>query len=53
MQTPLSAQPASDFNTLEHVIHHDIVEIEDLDEFLTEDVEDCVHAMLANAGCFS
>lgn len=45
-------QPADDFITLEHAIHHDIVDIEDTDEFLAaEEVEDCVQAMLGNADC--
>lgn len=45
-------QPANDFTALEHAIHHDIVDIEDADEFLEADAEDCVHSMLGNAGCF-
>ena len=52
MQTSLSAPPANDFAALEHAIHHDIVDIEDADEFLESDPEDCVHTMLGNAGCF-
>ena len=45
-------QFANDTINLEHAIHHDIVDIEDADEFLTDDAEDCMHAMLGNAGCF-
>lgn len=37
---------------LEHAIRHDIEEFDDLDEFLADDTEDCMQAMLGNAGCF-
>lgn len=45
-------QLTNDFIALEHAIHHDIVDIEDIDEFLSDDPEDCVHFLLSNAGCF-
>ena len=47
-------QPTNDFIALEHAIHHDIVDMEDTDEFLAvEEVEDCVHACLCEAGAFA
>lgn len=46
------SEPVNDPINLEHIIHHDIVDIEDLDEFLADDPEDCMHVMLGNAGCF-
>ena len=52
MFLPSPSQSINDVVALEHVIHHDIVDIEDLDEFLADDPEDCMHVMLGNAGCF-
>lgn len=50
LQSP--SQSINDVVALEHAIQHDIVDIEDLDEFLADDPEDCMHVMLGNAGCF-
>lgn len=50
MLSPSIAQPANDSAALEHAIMHDIVYIDDLDEFLTDEAEDEVLAMLGNAG---
>lgn len=52
MLSPSHAQPAFDINALKHDIQHDIEDIEVLDEFLADDLEECVHVMLGNAGCF-
>jgi hypothetical protein len=52
MLLPFNNQPANNLNALQHAIQHDIEDIADLDEFLEGDAEDCVHAMLGNAGCF-
>lgn len=52
MHLQSNIQTAKALTFLQHAIQHDIEDIEDLDEFLAEDPEDCVHTLLGNAGCF-
>ena len=51
MQLPSNSEFA-DVIALGHAIQHDVEDIDDLDEFLADDAEDCMHIMLGNAGCF-
>ena len=52
MPSPSNVRNINNASILQHAIQHDIEDIEDLDEFLTEDPDECVHVLLGNAGCF-